>query len=60
MDLTDDEVGMLYWLREFPNKAIVVDDTVSSLIAKGLVNYDEGIVTVSAAGILWPELNRVK
>lgn len=52
-DLTDDEAGMLYWLREFPNRAVVVDDTAGSLIAKGLVNYEDGIVTVSAAGILW-------
>lgn len=60
MDLTDDEAGMLYWLREFPNKTVVVDDTVRILITKGLVNDDDGIVRVSAAGILWPELNSVE
>lgn len=56
MNLTDDEVGMLYWLREFPDRNVTVGTTISNLIAKGLVSYEDGRVSVTAAGVLWPDV----
>lgn len=54
--LTDDEAGMLYWLREFPDRSVEVDDTIISLIAKGLLNRDGASITLTAAGMLWTEV----
>jgi hypothetical protein len=59
LNLTDDEAGMLYWLREFPNRDVTVDATIWKLIAKGLVSYEDGRVSVTAAGVLWPDTSRL-
>jgi hypothetical protein len=51
IELTDDEVGMLHWLREFPGQAGVEDAAVGSLLDKGLLKIEGGEVFVSHAGL---------
>ena len=60
MHLTDDEIGMLYWLREFPNRSVDIDATILSLMAKGLVDYKGETISVTAEGMLWPDLSKLK
>jgi len=49
--LTDDEVGMLYWLIEFPGRANIDDATVTSLFDRGLLMIEGGVVVLSQTGL---------
>lgn len=52
-DLTDDEVGMLNWFKEFPGRPCVADATVRSLLANGLLTIENGTIGISSAGLAW-------
>ena len=49
--LTDDEVGMLNWLIDFPGRASLEDATVASLIENGLLMIEGGVVVLSQIGL---------
>lgn len=53
IELTDDEVGMLNWFKEFPEGDGKNDETVQSLLAKGLLTVEDGKIVLSAAGRAW-------
>lgn len=53
IELTDDEIGMLNWLREFPGKRVDLDSAVERLLANGLARNNDGRVEITPAGVEW-------